>query len=131
MRRHVLEIKKETREWLSEELDGLKLVFVAGKGVGAVGETAKGMLSHPMGFASVALPVIATITALLIRKNQEDRENDSSVPDLKQQYESWEESFAKAITAGISGIPGSQAAVSIWMQTGRAIRDALFEAFRF
>lgn len=67
VRRHVLEIKKDTREWLSEELDELKNAFVLGKTARAIGETAKGVLSHPVGFAAVAGPITALLIALLVK----------------------------------------------------------------
>ncbi len=53
IRRHVLEIKKETREWLSDELDELKQTFIIGKTARSVGEVLKGAVSHPAGYLSV------------------------------------------------------------------------------
>lgn len=73
VRRHVLEIKKDTREWLSEELDELKNAFVLGKTARAIGETAKGVLSHPLGFAAVAGPITALLITLFVKPDLEAR----------------------------------------------------------
>ena len=52
VRRHVLEVKKETREWLSEELDELKQTFIIGKVSRSTGEIVKGIVGHPAGLAA-------------------------------------------------------------------------------
>ncbi len=53
VRRHVLEIKEDTRDWLEEQLDGLKQAFIVGKVSRSVGEVLKGAVSHPAGYLSV------------------------------------------------------------------------------
>lgn len=65
--KYVIEVEEDTQEWLSEELDGLKKAFVVGKTARSIGETAKGILSHPVGFAAVATPIIATLIALFVK----------------------------------------------------------------
>ncbi len=53
VRRHVLEIKEDTRDWLEEQLTGLKQAFVIGKATRSMGEVLKGAVSHPAGYLSV------------------------------------------------------------------------------
>ncbi len=58
VRRHVLEIKEDTRDWLEEQLNGLKQAFIAGKVSRSVGDALKGALSHPAGYLSILGAVI-------------------------------------------------------------------------
>lgn len=67
VRRHILEIKEDTRNWLEEQIGELREAFVVGKTARAIGETAKGVLSHPVGFAAVAGPITALLIALLVK----------------------------------------------------------------
>lgn len=48
LRRHVLEVKEDTRKWLSEELDELKRAFITGTGISALGEVTEGLTSNPL-----------------------------------------------------------------------------------
>ena len=59
VRRHILEVKADTREWLSEEFDELKSAFLAGKGIGALGEASEGLLSNPLLLVGVVGAVVA------------------------------------------------------------------------
>ncbi len=58
---HTLEIEEETRDWLEEQLSGLKQTFVLGKTARSAGEVLKGVVSHPAGYLSVigALIILA------------------------------------------------------------------------
>ena len=59
VRRHILEVKEETRVWISEELEELKGAFLAGKGIGAVGEATEGLLNNPLLLVGVVGAVVA------------------------------------------------------------------------
>ncbi len=63
LRRHVIEVKKETREWIEEMIGVITTRQIAGKGLRAVGEAAKGLLSHPAGLLVIATGSI-TLAAL-------------------------------------------------------------------
>ncbi len=67
VRRHVLEIKEDTRKWIGAQLGELKQTFIVGKATQSVGEVLKGAVSHPVGFALVAAPVVASVIALLLQ----------------------------------------------------------------
>ncbi len=55
VRRHVLEIKEDTREWLEEQITRVLTISYAGKATRSAGEVIKGVLSHPVGYLSVAV----------------------------------------------------------------------------
>ncbi len=63
VRRHVIEVKKETREWIEKQIDGIRNAFVLGKVTRSAGETLKGAVSHPVGF----LAVTGATTAILLK----------------------------------------------------------------
>ncbi len=63
IRRYVIEVKKETRDWIEEMIGVVTTRAVAGKGLRAVGEAAKGLLSHPAGLLVIAAGSI-TLAAL-------------------------------------------------------------------
>ncbi len=63
LRRHVIEVKKETRDWIEEMIGMVTTRHIAGKGLRAVGEAAKGLLSHPAGLLAIAAGSI-TLAAL-------------------------------------------------------------------
>ncbi len=49
LRRHVIEVKKETRVWVEGLLDTVTTRMITGKGLETVGRAARGVLSHPAG----------------------------------------------------------------------------------
>ncbi len=55
VRRHVLEIKEDTRDWIEEKILPLVLQVPVVK---AVGESLRGALSHPTGYLSVVGAII-------------------------------------------------------------------------
>ncbi len=63
IRRHIIEIKEDTREWIEGQIDGLKNAFILGKATRSVGEALKGAVSHPVGF----LAVTGATTAILLK----------------------------------------------------------------
>ncbi len=64
VRRHVLEIKEDTRDWIEEQLNGLKQAFVVGKVSRSVGDALKGALSHPVGYLSILGGVLISLHTL-------------------------------------------------------------------
>ncbi len=68
VRRHVLEIKEETQEWIEELADK----YLVGKSIGALGESLQGLLGNP-----VAFPVLAgaVLTALGVAVGKEGVES--------------------------------------------------------
>ncbi len=54
LRRHVIEVKKETREWLDEKIEEVTRTYIIGKAARSSGEIIKGAVSHPVGFATIA-----------------------------------------------------------------------------
>jgi len=122
-----LEINPATREWIEEQLDGLEQTFIIGKASRSAGEVLKGALSHPIGFAALATPIIAVFVKILVDKNKKDREENSMVPDLKSQYERWERSFVRLM---FSAFPDGEKGADVIVDTGHAIRDALFKVGR-
>lgn len=68
VRRHVLEIKKDTRDWLEEQIEEVKLAFIAGKGAGAIGDALGGFLGNP---AAVPLLMGALMTAMGLAVGQD------------------------------------------------------------
>ncbi len=63
IRRHVIEVKKETREWIEKMIGVVTTRQIAGKSLRAMGEAAKGLLSHPAGLLVIAAGSI-TLAAL-------------------------------------------------------------------
>ncbi len=82
LRRHVIEVKKETREWIEEMIGTVTTRTIAGKAIEAGGRAARGFLSHPAGLAVLA---VAWISLLLVLKPKvlggetEDREEEGVV----------------------------------------------------
>lgn len=62
VRRHILDIKEDTQEFLNEQINKVIAVRTAGRTIEAAGEVLKGAVSHPIGIAIVA----GSLTALLI-----------------------------------------------------------------
>ena len=81
VRRHVLEIKEDTRDWIEEQLEGLKETFIAGKAARSAGEILKGAVSHPAGYLSV-------IGALIVAAH--------TIPGLKEVVTKLEKDAAEA-----------------------------------
>ncbi len=63
IRRHVLEVKEDTREWIEGMVDEIRNAFILGKVTRSAGETLKGAVSHPVGF----LAVTGATTAILLK----------------------------------------------------------------
>ncbi len=63
LRRHVIEIKEDTREWLEERLGDFLKAHYAGKATRSLGEAAKGLLGNPvfMKYLLIALGIGASI----------------------------------------------------------------------
>jgi len=71
--RHTLEIDEDTQEFISDQINKVLAVRVAGKGIESVGEVLKGAVSHPIGFAAVS----AAFAALIVGQfgGSEEKEN--------------------------------------------------------
>ncbi len=61
VRRHVLEIKEETQEWLEEMMNK----YLAGVAIRAVGEAAEGFLSNPAGALILGGGIVAGLAAIV------------------------------------------------------------------
>lgn len=75
VRRVIFEIKEDTQEWLSEELNGLKQAFIVGKASRGIGEVLKGILSHPVGVGVFA----AVLAAIGLKLGLVDKSKTESV----------------------------------------------------
>ncbi len=122
VRRHVLEIKKDTRDWIGEQLGELKQAFVVGKATESVGEVLKGAVSHPVGFALIAAPIVASVIALLLQlaksKKEEAPGGESLVHDLEG-----------AINMVLFEPTPSDASTAAWINAWKGFSDWLGQVF--
>ncbi len=82
IRRHVIEVKKETREWIEEMIGITTTRTIAGKAIEAGGRAARGFLSHPAGLAVLAVGWISLILVIkpkALGAEIEDREEEGVV----------------------------------------------------
>ncbi len=70
VRRHVLEIKEDTQEWIEEQITRVLTIQIAGKAARTLGEVIKGAVSHPVGYLGVSV-VLAGFTIWITRKKEE------------------------------------------------------------
>ncbi len=61
VRRHVLEIKEDTQEWL----EGMMNKYLAGVAIRATGEAAEGFLSNPAGALILGGGIVAGLAAIV------------------------------------------------------------------
>ncbi len=71
VRRHVLEIKRDTRDWLEEQITRVLTTQIAGKAARGIGEVIKGAVSHPIGYLGVS--VLLTGFVIWVTRKKEDR----------------------------------------------------------
>ncbi len=64
VRRHVLEIKEDTQEWIESQISRVLAVTYAGKATRSAGEILKGAVSHPVGYVGITLLIAAAAIAL-------------------------------------------------------------------
>ncbi len=122
VRRHVLEIKEDTRDWLGEQLGELKQAFLVGKATRSAGEVLKGAVSHPVGFALIAAPIVASVIALLLQlaksKKEEAPGGESLVHDLEA-----------AINMVLFEPAPSDASTAAWINAWKGFSDWLGQVF--
>ncbi len=122
VRRHVLEIKEDTRDWLEEQLDGLKSAFIVGKVSRSAGEVLKGAVSHPVGFALVAAPIVASVVALLFRFAKSKKEEAPGGETLVQELE-------RSINMVLFEPAPSDASTQAWISAWKGFSDWLGQVF--
>ncbi len=121
VRRHILEIKKDTRDWLGGQLDGLKTTFIAGKVTRSAGEVLKGAVSHPVGFALVAAPIVGSVVALLLQYAKSREEEAPGGETLVQELE-------EAINMVLFEPTPSDESTRAWINAWVGFRDWLAQA---
>lgn len=83
-RRHIIEIKEDTREWLGEQVTRALTLKYAGEATRTVGEVLKGAVSHPIGIAMVGGFLTAYLIGLFGGKGEE---GDTLMEKVKEQME--------------------------------------------
>lgn len=106
VRRHIIDIKPDSRAWLAEQFDSFRTTFavteIARGTVRSAGEVLKGAVSHPIGIAIIAGSLTAILTGVfggsgskeddLIEKVKEQlKAGDLAVPDVF--FEVWRTTY--------------------------------------
>ncbi len=121
VRRHVLEIKEDTRDWLGDQFDGLRRAFVVGKVTRSAGEVLKGAVSHPVGFALIAAPIVASIIAFLFQYAKSKKEEAPGGETLVQELE-------RSINLVLFEPAPSDASTDAWINAWKGFADWLGQA---
>ncbi len=94
---HTIQIEEDTRDWLEDQIDGLKRAFLIGKASRAAGEGIKGLVSHPAGLVTL-LSALGIGFLLLSPEVREALKRGAGIPG--QALDTWWSTFiAPTLTA--------------------------------
>ncbi len=110
LRRHVIEVKEDTREWIEGLIDAQRNASILNSGVKAAGRAARGLLSHPAG---LILLVGAWISLLIVLRpkalgaeTEEREENGVATTYLKSLPKNLFMDYVRSIMVPIMGAAG-------------------------
>ncbi len=110
VRRHVIEVKKETREWIEDLIGTVTTRTIAGKAIEAGGRAARGFLSHPAGLIVIAGAWISLLIVFkpgaLGAETEEREENGVVTTYLRSLPKNLFMDYARSIMVPIMGAAG-------------------------
>ncbi len=98
VRRHILEIKEDTQEWIESQISRVLAITYAGKATRSAGEIIKGAVSHPVGYVGITILIAAVAVAL------KGGDTARSVQNLETAFLKLTPEEAAAFKKGVQGI---------------------------